>query len=295
MPQLFKIVGWRKVLGIINIIVLSALVIVCPNVLASANTEEFYSYHNLAKKYVREGNYQQAIKILNQSLEFAGDSEVYKGVAYHTFAEIYRDLNDLNQELKYRKLSLENILDSDQRLEEKWRINQIKAKLENPSTNESYGERYPFPPIIGRKFDTYREVEVALANSNDHYAKAEKLYKSVKYEEAIEEYKLAYVPGDMVSNLIIGDGLIKCYRKLKKYDEALTLVNYILNAYSSSASTRLGTITRMNLENVRRVIIEDKEIRNFWTRIKQWVIKIRSFFGRGSSLDETSAKALGER
>lgn len=192
---------------------------------SAASGRDFYDLNGKAGDSIKAGDYQNAIKLLNESLPHVGIG-IEKGMVYKKLAEIYRDLGDMENELKYLELLPKYVMNQDVKNRVAMRVEEIRSILANAETSNGT-ERYAAPPVYGRPFQSYREVVVAQAGSEKHYEKAAGLLRYKKYAEAIEEYKKAYYP-ESAHNAFIESGLIECYRGLNMHKEVLILIDYTL-------------------------------------------------------------------
>lgn len=187
---------------------------------------EFYDLYGKARNSTKAGDYENAIKLLNESLSYVGDG-LEKGMVYKDLAQIYRDLGNLEKELEYVELLPKYTMNEDIKLGCAKRAEEIRMIMANPGTKNSLPERYPSPPIYGRPFQNYREVAMAQADSKKYLDNAGLLLRDKKYLEAIEEYNKAYYP-ESVDNAFIESGLIQCYKGLNMQKEALALIDYTI-------------------------------------------------------------------
>jgi tetratricopeptide (TPR) repeat protein len=191
-----------------------------------ANAKSFYDLYGKARESIKVGDYEMAIKLLNDSLPHVGIG-IEKGMVYRELTEIYRDLGNLNKELKYIELLPKYTMNDTEKLRCAQRAEEIRSIMENPEEKNNFSVRFPAPPIYGRPFKNYREVVTAQADSKKYLNNAALLLRDKKYSEAIEEYNKAYYP-DSANNSFIESGLIQCYRGLNKRKEALILIDYTL-------------------------------------------------------------------
>ncbi|GEM_PF-3015139 len=207
------------------------------------SAKSFYAFYGKARESIKRGDYEAAIKFLNDSLPHVGIGPE-KAMVYSELAEIYRDLEDFNRELKYVEVIPKYTMNEREKLKYKMRAEEIKSILANPKVKNDLSERFPAPPIYGRPFNNYREVVMTQGKSHEYFKEAEKLYYAGKYREAIEKFKMAYAP-DWDKNAFIESMLISCFEKLKEYKQALVLLDYTL------ASRNWGPENRREFEQKR--------------------------------------------
>lgn len=72
---------------------------------AGGSAKLFYEKYRLALDNLETRNFSEAIKLFNECIPQAGIG-IEKGMVYDRLAKIYRELNDLESELKYTELTI---------------------------------------------------------------------------------------------------------------------------------------------------------------------------------------------